>query len=222
MNTTANSELTATIPFQGFCDSVFDHMIDDTIKQMFNPASGYGDAPDGAHLLNHTKTFLMIAQEYAVAYIDELRAETGLALPSLKFESLDSPREYNFATDRVFISMSVTDAAELVTASQPTLSGLVREKFTSRSGFHSFYSNDVADWPADVAEWDHNQLGTALEACFDPDSEEQYYLVDDLRGNGLLDDAIHGLLPQSLQDLVEALHEGGRDYVTGEEIEAAA
>jgi len=220
MDTTANTELTATIPFQGFYNSYFDYAIDRALEDIFNPASGCGDTPDGAHSLNHTKTFLMIAQEYAAAYIEELRAETGLALSSLEFEWLESPREYNFATDRIFVSLSAADAAEIVTASKSALPGLANEKFTSRSGFHSFYSNDVTDWPLDVADWDHNQLGTAVQACFDPDSEAQYRLVEDLCGNGLLDDAIYTLLPPHLQELVDTLSENERDYVTGEELSA--
>ena len=39
----------------------------------------------------------------------------------------------------------------------------IKERFTSRDGFISFYPNRVEDWP-DLEEWDHNHVGTLLEA----------------------------------------------------------
>jgi len=220
MDTTTHNELTATIPFQGFYNSYFDDVIDRTLEDIFNPSCGEGAVPDGAHRIDSRKTFAMIAKTYAEAYIQELRSETGLELKSLEFESMDSPREYNFSTDRLFITLSAADAVQLSRAAEG-LPKLVKDKFTSYDGFRSFYANDLAGWPEDVAEWDHNQIGTAIEACYSPNAMEQYELVgDDLLGNGLVSDEVWDALPANLKALAERLREEERDYIEGEELTA--
>ncbi len=46
-----------------------------------------------------------------------------------------------------------------------TLVKLIRERFTSRDGFCSFYSNDIDEWKEkEVTEWDEIELGTLLDA----------------------------------------------------------
>ena len=39
----------------------------------------------------------------------------------------------------------------------------IKERFSSRDGFMSFYSSDLGDWPKELKDWDHNQLSTLLE-----------------------------------------------------------
>jgi hypothetical protein len=81
---------------------------------------------------------------------------------------MTSPRFYNFETDRVFANISEHAARKLFAYSRKldnhaTLAKVIRARFTSRDGFHSFYSNSLAEWlekPLD--EWDHNELGTLL------------------------------------------------------------
>src|SRR5690606_26269592 len=93
----------------------------------------------------------------------------------LEFESLDSPREYNFCTDRIFCYIPLESAKRLFVISakgnHKRLKEVIRERFTSRDGFISFYSNNLEEWldkPLD--QWDHNEIGTLLIAvapCFD-------------------------------------------------------
>lgn len=113
---------------------------------------------------NYSIAFQMLAREWTSEFIRQARE----AMPDFwgRFESMDSPREYNFTTDRVYIRIDRKKAARYRKAARhsKTFAGLVRERFTSRSGFISFYSADVADW-YDSDEWDHNQWGTLIEAC---------------------------------------------------------
>ncbi len=92
--------------------------------------------------------------------------------PSIRatFESMDSPREYNFATDRVYADIPLAVMRELFRRSKAekhaTLSTVIKERFTSYDGFSSGYSNYLADWLSKpLADWDHNELGTLLIAA---------------------------------------------------------
>ena len=54
----------------------------------------------------------------------------------------------------------------------------IKERFTSRSGFHSFYKNNLDLWPNDYSEWDCNMIGTCFE-LFDLEEEDINYSLRD-------------------------------------------
>lgn len=90
----------------------------------------------------------------------------------MTFESMDSPREYNFTTDRVYGLVPLKVMRELFkrskTEGHKTLAALIADRFTSYDGFSSFYSNDVDSWlekAGRLQDWDHNELGTLLIAA---------------------------------------------------------
>lgn len=110
----------------------------------------------------------------------------------LTFAAMNSPREYNFETDRVFANVPLSVIRKLWAISRDdghkTLTRVAAERHTSRSGFCSFYSAAWADW-GQVATWDHNQLETLLiAACevqgFDWDDSDLaiYYAIGDGEG----------------------------------------
>lgn len=86
----------------------------------------------------------------------------------LTFAAMESPREYNFQTDRVFANIPVSVVAKLWAISRAeghvTLSRVASERHSGRDGFISFYSSDISDW-GPVKTWDHNQLETLLIAA---------------------------------------------------------
>lgn len=74
-------------------------------------------------------------------------------------DEIDSPREYNFATDRIFAWISEEDARRLYRlADDACLREVVKRLFSSRDGFISYYDQDLSEWPDDPEDWDHNQL----------------------------------------------------------------
>jgi len=94
--------------------------------------------------------------------------------PSIRarMESIASPREYNFTTDRLFVDVPLAVMRDLFKRSaadnHETLAAHIRRRFTSRDGFSSFYSNRLSDWIAKpFREWDHNELGTLLIAALE-------------------------------------------------------
>lgn len=104
--------------------------------------------------------------------------------PSIRatFESMDSPREYNFTTDRVYADIPLAFMYLFFRKSRAenhsTLATVIKERFTSRDGFLSHYPNRLADWlEKPLSDWDHNELETLLLAAMrlagiDDDSDE--------------------------------------------------
>lgn len=182
-----------TVPFSGFYQSLHDASIDGAIEQMFSDRATGTERNEGLEQRLFDKCdFSQVHNSYAKAYTEAFAQAFGLE--TLKFEKLVSPKEYNFDTDRIF---AFIDGAELERLYQKmerqALAELVNEKFTSGPGFHSFYSNDLADW-GPVSTWDHNQAGTLLEALADQesmrgdfDSSAEFGLCEDFSGKGWLE-----------------------------------
>lgn len=81
---------------------------------------------------------------YAKSYVSAISSEIGI---NLEFRNLWSPREYNFATDEIYCLMDSADVEKISSViDSDVLSRLIKERFTSRSGFSSFYSNDIDEW----------------------------------------------------------------------------
>lgn len=139
---------------------------------------------------DYKKAYLQIAEDYASAFDTAAGEAFGLSVkakrkvydcqsgkrvnetymrPSIRstFESMDSPREYNFATDRLYINFPLAMARMIFNKSKAekheTLQTVICERHTSRDGFKSFYGNDLEDWiEKPLSDWDHNELGTLI------------------------------------------------------------
>ena len=185
-----NTPKEIVIPFSGFYESLHDSAIDNAIGQMFS--DDRGDTNTGlANRLYNQCNFSRVRHEYAKDYTKQFATE--FELPSLTFKLLSSPREYNFTTDRIICEVSDDDIDKMLAKTPAELfKKRAVESFTSRDGFHSFYSPDMADWRA-LAEWDHNQLGCLLEAYVEHTAQtdfDQYAesaLMEDANCNGDID-----------------------------------
>jgi hypothetical protein len=175
--------LLTTIPFQGFYESVHSMYIDDAIDSNFDDRQGSGDAKTPWELdLNYRKACVEYAKRYAYKFAQEL------GLKTLAFESLDSPREYNFTTDRIFCTIDLDEVKALRDSiDTETLENAVKEKFTSRDGFMSFYQNSLTDtgqekrtWDKPLDEWDCNQVALLIElkAEEELDNDDELYMVE--------------------------------------------
>ena len=100
-----------------------------------------------------------------------------------RFESLESPREYNFSTDRIFVDIPADEVRRMLAAVDPeTLAQVAKDRHTTRSGFISFYSPWVGDW-GPVDDWDCNQIGTLVIAFVD-DDERDWQICEDMECKG--------------------------------------
>jgi hypothetical protein len=203
----------ATIPFQGFYDSLYSHAIDSEMENSidyyykeYELTEAQRDTLANGYLEKNTSEFYYnVSKDYAESFIYEIERETGLSL-NARFESMESPKEYNFQTDRLFIELPEASAVAFVNYilanHKEELEKLIAQRFTSRSGFISHYDNTLEAW-GDPSEWDYNQLGTCFE-IFEYLEDEIYdsYNIYESISNGLADtlsDAADKMLDKCLE-----------------------
>lgn len=189
------------LPFSGFYYSVHDESLDEALNQIFS------DRDTGCHVnedlvmrASYKMDWRQVHIDYAKEYVDDFSRKFKL---ELEFDELNRPREYNFVTDRVFCYIS-TESLKRVFAEvdTPALRVKIHENHTSRDGFCSFYDNTLEGWPADVTEWDHNQISTLLQVFTDQETNgdfdqfAEYDLMEDTRCNGNLDEILWRNCPE--------------------------
>jgi len=116
----------------------------------------------------------------------------------LKFEAIDSPQYYNYSTDRLICKISIGDIRKILKAHKKDNYKLLNEfciaNFTSRSGFHSFYSNDYNDIiNKNINDLDCNEIGALISSLYDYEKfkEAELYFCEDIDGNGDLDNCFN-------------------------------
>lgn len=130
--------------------------------------------------------------------------------------AVDSPREYNFTADRLFMEVETRYLMDMlidVAFDEDAwlhFEDAVRERFTSRSGFISSYPADVEEWPEEPArDWDHNHWRALIvvwvEHFGDP-VDYEVCLMEDASGNGLLDNLIHENANDDARRLFDLAH----------------
>lgn len=156
------TQLTAVIPFHGFYESVHSEALDEVADE--------GDDP----IINYAQYREDYSKEYVVQYRDLMEENIELEL-HMSFESLESPKEYNFETDRIFVSLPETTLTKLLAkVDYGKWAENVKEMFTSRDGFSSYYSPSLADWLDDAKPLDHCQIGSLLLTLTEQYAEEDY------------------------------------------------
>lgn len=197
--------ITTTIPFSGFYHSLWSDELDQQETYFVENYEEEEQEADGipAHfrlnaeevceilwrVTDYRQGHMITAKRYVEAY-SELASERLGFDPGLIFEHLDSPREYNFQTDRIFCHIPPETVQRLFALSEAdnhtALSAYILEHFTGCDGFIPFYPNELESWlNKPLSEWDHNEVGALLEAVvgsFD-ELEDIYYRVVD--GDGL-------------------------------------
>lgn len=172
------------LPFGGFYESMWsreiDHCVDMLAEYEAEKEGEDGTAPElrinvrdyGSVLFDATdysQAYRQIAEDYVQAFDGNVSREISVPL-KLKFESMASPKYYNFETDRVFAFTTWKAMKALLKMSKKdkhtTLAKVIKERCTSYSGFHSWYPNDINVWLAKpFKDWDHNELEILMIAC---------------------------------------------------------
>lgn len=105
-----------------------------------------------------------------------------------EFEEVVHPREYNFVTDRIFAKVNRADFCKLLKKVRGArLNKVVKEMFTSRSGFISSYSNKIKEWGR-IDTWDYNQCGAVLAAAVELYEESNPGSIDETIAWDWIDD----------------------------------
>jgi len=202
---------TCSIPFSGFYESSHDAALDDYLQQIFSDDSGCETTPayDIAwQAIDWRITYLA----YAQLYCKNLANETGA---TWQFLNLDSPREYNFRSDEIDVTVSL---AELQRIRRYVLDGhesdwlqLCKDRLTARDGFIPFYSSNPYTWGT-LEDWEAPQISLLVE-CYvmarlaEYESDPAWYLayecVDDC--NGDISRAIESAIPAEAWDRINAI-----------------
>jgi len=202
----------STIPFQGFYNSLYSYAMEGEIENSldwytedYDLSETQRDTLANGYLeKNVSKFYHNVSKDYAEAFIYEIERETGLSLDA-KFESMESPKEYNFQTDRLFIELPEASAVAFVdyilANHKDELKKLIAQRFTTRSGFISHYDNTLEAW-GDPSEWDYNQLGTCFQIFEYLEQEIYEHSIYESISNGLADtlsDAADKMLDKCLE-----------------------
>lgn len=157
--------------------------------------------------------------EYFESYLSDI-VETKI---SFTFAELTSPREYNFETDRIFATMTLKDAAKLFAKAKADsfadLAACIKERFTSRDGFISFYSNDLDDWLAKpLSQWDSNELGTLVLSFLKNERDIEFNIFESLTENGAFYEGLWSAInnDQFEKDILEARQEKLEEHLAND------
>ena len=127
---------------------------------------------------NYDELQVEICKTYIPHYFEAIEDEIDFEL-NASFESLTSPKYYNFETDRLFVEIDDIKITMLMNwifnNKLEKLKEVVKDRFTRRDGYIPNYSNDLETW-GDVDTWDYNQLGTALLVFVDEYADFNYTL----------------------------------------------
>jgi hypothetical protein len=152
-------KLETVVPFfPGFYESELDWMIDNEIEmEMEEPGESWEQVDART---DYRKAMVEISKQW----LNRFNAETGY---NLEFGNLESPREYNFTTDKVLAYISLEEvekAREICGKNLNEFDEFLQENFTSYDGFISFYSNDFEseDWNKPTEELDPVECMTFL------------------------------------------------------------
>lgn len=175
------------IPFSGFYNSLWSDAIDreeeSHIDHMIDEDGCALDKADLADVFfKNTKyqaAYEAVAKKYLDAYEDLLAERVGMPI-KLHWAGMESPKEYNFTTDRIFAKISEANTITLFhNVDRDVMDKVCEDHLASRSGFSSFYDFRWREWGA-VTDWDHNQLSMLLYALAEGEDDDLriYFDVD--------------------------------------------
>jgi hypothetical protein len=169
--------------FNGFYNTLFEANEEMYIEDPYD----YDD-----YEFNYKQYHLDVAKECVGAIEQELN-HLGLGI-SIKFQALDSPKEYNFRNDRIDVEYtlgadSLNKIHSYLLENKDAFSEYVKENYTSRSGFYSFHSNNVNEWLDNIkngTDLDH-KLGAVLNFILQNENYTDSDLYDRIIGNVYLE-----------------------------------
>ena len=179
--------------FNGFYGTFFEYIIDDCESQAieFYNEDNDTDLNYDDFRFAHKELMLEISKD-CVEKVSEKLNDFGIDC-EIKFEEIISPREYNFANDSInceIIFKDFNQVLNLLKENEETFRDFIKDNYSSRSGFISFYSNDSDEWmedlqtnPQDLKHQVGKCLGFILENVFEYTDRDLY---EDISENGYI------------------------------------
>jgi hypothetical protein len=174
--------------FKGFYHSFYDSDIEQKeIEWVDYLYTEYNLDADEIHLdFNYQGYYDDCAVCVCEAVCEEL-IELGL-IKSYKYESLVSPKYYNFRNDSInvefkFSTENKVRIAQYIKEHWNAFKNYLKDNYTSGSGFISSYSNDVADWLkiSDSLEHSHKS-GSILNFILTNEGISDFYIYEKVMG----------------------------------------
>ena len=153
-----------SIPFSGFYDSIHDSQIDNALWQgvFTDYATGCNNNDNLSNLAFDSINWHDLRLDYSREYVEFMAFEYDL---KIEFESLKIPTFYNFETDRIFVNMPDNEFLRIYNETDKSIfEKNIKDNFTSRDGFISFYSNDINEWSENPLDYDCNEAMCLFEA----------------------------------------------------------
>ena len=174
--------------FPGFYNTIFEGNeegeIEYYMQETGNDDLGYDDIDFDYESYNDNAVL------YCVDWVQTELNDLGFNI-EVKNYSLHSPKYYNFSNDSIncdyhFNNDELLRVISYLTRNKEEFAKYIKDRYTSRSGFISSYSNDANDWIADLVDFDNdnhkfssilqfiliNELGDDLQM-------EMYYNIQD-------------------------------------------
>ena len=155
--------------FNGFYNTLFEDILDNATEF----AIDNHNETNGTELNydNFNFDFNTIKNEickYAVSKIEDKLNEIGINC-TIKYETLISPREYNFSNDSINIEINFkkfSQVIDILEQNYDSFSKYIKDNYTSCSGFISNHSSYASDWMEDLredAENEAHKVGAVLD-----------------------------------------------------------
>jgi len=188
--------------FPGFYGTILDDIIDCQEEQDLDYiAEDYADKELAEAMKEHFYASQAQSDSYhestkfiamkCVELIEDKLKELGF-VTKVEFETLSSPKEYNFANDSINIDVvfspeNVAKIKAFIKENYEAWTKYLKENYTSCSGFWSSHDNypDSNEWELDTALNDSHNAGSVLEFLCrlnEIDVEYLYYGIEDLDG----------------------------------------
>ena len=159
--------------FSGFYGSVWDDVD-------FYGEDEYYQLPEGTYfedMVDWETYHKTIARKMCEFVEDELRPFVS----EITFDRISSPKYYNFENDAIYIDVEfdVETVENYLLANNNAFDDYLEERYTSRDGFTSFFSNSCKAWFG-VWHEDNHMVGAVLDFILRNEDVEEPMYFDDL------------------------------------------
>lgn len=132
---------------------------------------------------------------------------------TITYQSLYSPKEYNFTSDSINVKYKVKNPKQIndyLLANIEAFTAYIKRKYTSYDGFSSFWSNDAKVWLKDhlnnKKDLNHT-FGAILDFIFENEGYNVSDLYDSVQGNVCLNGTLNPCVQEAMDTIVEYANE---------------
>lgn len=145
--------------FTGFYHTFFSMYFDNEVERTLEDLDKQYEEVD----FNYIEYELEVAKN-CCDIVSEYLKEEGFE-NKITFESLYSPKYYNYSNDSINIDIDIDleQIRDFLKANKEAFNQYIKERYTSCSGFISHHSNNYKDWINELNENEEHKIGACLE-----------------------------------------------------------